>query len=337
MGLHIPYPQSLVVTTTHYPLPILRDRETPGLVFVFHGCPFLLAILHIPYSHHPVIRARNESLSAREWFLNKGSGCIKGPGQMPGIVEAVSKGIFAIMWAAPAAYHVLHVRPSGPHATRTHLPFGDSHAPARRASFIPVRVLPACADLISSHFNIISPRWFWHAPVQPLFPGAHYFTISPGKDVEADEPVATSVAPAVEGVVELEMQNLWLAMPRNLGTWSRASISTVEVSSGRSVYTAYSQPCTTPASQAFVFTFLIEHEALVRMSMLLHTTLSNPRWYHLRLQPSERFNLPDANETPLFSVAVRGFIDLTVAPVNITSTTRPYECSEGVEYKLCIG
>ncbi|KAF9233135.1 hypothetical protein BU15DRAFT_66862 [Melanogaster broomeanus] len=64
---------------------------------------------------------------------------------------------------------------------------------------------------------------------------------------------------------------------------------------------------TTPASKAFVSTFLVANEALVHMSIAIHIRLLEPPLVQ--------------TGTPLFSVAVRATIDPTVAPVNITSTT----------------
>ncbi|KAF9233142.1 hypothetical protein BU15DRAFT_66846 [Melanogaster broomeanus] len=99
-------------------------------------------------------------------------------------------------------------------------------------------------------------------------------------------------------------------------------------------YESAGEPCghgnsTTAAPQVFASTFLTENEDLVRMSMLLHTTLVEPtcgRSHHYRsICQMQR-------STPLFYVTVHAAIGLGIALVNITSTRlRLYTFSEGVE------
>ncbi|KAF8836435.1 P-loop containing nucleoside triphosphate hydrolase protein [Paxillus ammoniavirescens] len=89
---------------------------------------------------------------------------------------------------------------------------------------------------------------------------------------------------------------------------------------------AYSESdSTAPIPYSFASSVLTENEALMSGFLPSHDTqhYSNP-YYYVQSQASGWFNLPDANEHPLFYVSIYGAIGLATALVSILSTTVQY-------------
>ncbi|KAF9219839.1 P-loop containing nucleoside triphosphate hydrolase protein [Gyrodon lividus] len=82
---------------------------------------------------------------------------------------------------------------------------------------------------------------------------------------------------------------------------------------------------TAPTLYSFASAVVTENEALMSGFLPTHNTQHylNP-YYHVQSQPSGWFNLPDANEHPLFYVGIYGAIGLATALVSILSTSVQY-------------